>query len=190
MKEEGKVRNLHRTDIPKICVWIYSARFLSELMEITIECINAHSFVIRQILSHPAAYGQLIHSKALPPIITTDFSDLWGYLLWCQTYMALQRTFSVTFPSFFPILLFSSISFQLSLRKAFLSLLAILCNYVCKYAMHSNGYIFPFLLCFWLLFFSQLFVRSPQTAMLIFAFLFPGDVLAPCLPYNVTNLCP
>ena len=131
MKEEGKVRNLHRIDIPKICLWIYSARFLSELMEITIECINAHSFVIRQILSHPAAYGQLIHSKALPPIITTDFSDLWGYLLWCQTYMALQRAFSVTFPSFFPILLFSSISFQLSWgRLSYISLLFFVTMYV------------------------------------------------------------
>jgi len=31
--------------------------------------------------------------------------------------------------------------------------------------LHSNGYIFPFLLCFLLLFFSQLFVRPPQTAI-------------------------
>ena len=30
--------------------------------------------------------------------------------------------------------------------------------------LHSNQYIFPFLLCFSLLFFSQLFVRPPQTA--------------------------
>ena len=44
----------------------------------------------------------------------------------------------------FPILLFSSISLHWSLRKAFLSLLE---------ALHLNGYIFPFLLCFWLLFF-------------------------------------
>ena len=34
--------------------------------------------------------------------------------------------------------------------------------------LHSNGYIFPFLLCFLLLFFSQLFVRPPQTAILLF----------------------
>ena len=31
--------------------------------------------------------------------------------------------------------------------------------------LHSNGYIFPFLLCFWILFFSQLFVSPPQTAI-------------------------
>ena len=29
--------------------------------------------------------------------------------------------------------------------------------------LHSDAYIFPFLLCFLLLFFSQLFVRPPQT---------------------------
>ena len=45
--------------------------------------------------------------------------------------------------------------------------------------LHSNGYIFPFL-CFSLLFFSQLFVRPPQTAVLLFCiFFFLGMVLIP-----------
>ena len=35
--------------------------------------------------------------------------------------------------------------------------------------LHSNGYTFPFLLCFSLLFFSQLFVRPPQTAISVIA---------------------
>ena len=56
--------------------------------------------------------------------------------------------------------------------------------------LHSSGYIFPFLLCFSLLFFSQLFVRPPQTAFCFFAFLFRGDDLDPCLLYNVMNLRP
>ena len=56
--------------------------------------------------------------------------------------------------------------------------------------LHSYGYIFPFLLCFLLLFFSQLFVRPPQTAILLFCFSFSWGYLAPCLLYNVTNLCP
>ena len=38
--------------------------------------------------------------------------------------------------------------------------------------LHSNGYIFTFLLCFLLLFFSQLFVRPPQTAILLFCISF------------------
>ena len=83
----------------------------------------------------------------------------------------------------FPILLFSSISLHWLLRKAFLSLLFF-------GTLHSNGYIFPFLFCFSLLFFSQLFVRPPQTAILLFLFLFLGDGLGPCLLYNVTNLHP
>ena len=66
----------------------------------------------------------------------------------------------------FPILLFSFISLHWSLRKALLSLLAILWNSA------SNGYIFPFLLFFLLLFFSQLFVRPPQTAILLFCISF------------------
>ena len=38
--------------------------------------------------------------------------------------------------------------------------------------LHSNGHIFPFLLCFSLLFFSQLFVSPPQTAILLFCITF------------------
>ena len=66
----------------------------------------------------------------------------------------------------FPILLFSSISLYRSMKKAFLSLLFF-------WTLHSNGYIFPFLPFFWLLFFSQLFVRPPQTAILLFCISFP-----------------
>ena len=40
-------------------------------------------------------------------------------------------------------------------------------------AKKQNGYIFPFLLCFSRLFFSQLFVRPPQTAILLFCISFP-----------------
>ena len=62
----------------------------------------------------------------------------------------------------FPILLFSSISLDSSLKKAFyLSLLFF-------GTLHSDEYIFPFLLCISILFFSQLFVRPPQTTILPF----------------------
>ena len=64
----------------------------------------------------------------------------------------------------FPILLFSSISLHWSLRTVFLYLLAILCNSAFKWV-----YIFPFLLCLSLLFFSQLFVRPLQTIILLFS---------------------
>ena len=65
------------------------------------------------------------------------------------------------------ILLFSSICLYWSLKKAFLSLLAILWNSTFR------CYILPFLLCFLPLFFSQLFVRPPQTAILHFCISFP-----------------
>ena len=39
-------------------------------------------------------------------------------------------------------------------------------------ALHSDAYIFPFRLCFSLLFFSQLFVRPPQTTILPFCISF------------------
>ena len=53
----------------------------------------------------------------------------------------------------------------------------------------SNGHILPSLLCLWLLFFSQLFVRLPGTTILPFAFLFLGDGLDHSLLYNVINFC-
>ena len=56
--------------------------------------------------------------------------------------------------------------------------------------LHSDACIFSFLLCFSLLFFSQLFVRPPQTAILLFCISFRGDGLDPCLLYNVMNLIP
>ena len=49
----------------------------------------------------------------------------------------------------FPILLFSSISLNWSLRKAFLSLSLLFFG-----TLHSDGYIFPFLICLLLLFYS------------------------------------
>ena len=39
--------------------------------------------------------------------------------------------------------------------------------------LHSDGNIFSFLLCFSLPFFSQLFVRPPQTSILLFCISFP-----------------
>ena len=69
----------------------------------------------------------------------------------------------------FPILLFFSISLHWSLRKAFFSLLAILWNSAFKWVYLSFS---PFLLCFLLLFFSQLFLRPPQTAVLLFCISF------------------
>ena len=41
--------------------------------------------------------------------------------------------------------------------------------------LHSNECIFPFLLCLLLLFFSQLFVRPPQTTILPFCISFLGE---------------
>ena len=68
----------------------------------------------------------------------------------------------------FPILLFSSISLHWSLRKAFLSLLAILWNSA------FNGYIFHFLLCFF--FFSTAICKaSSDNDFAFFVFLFLGD---------------
>ena len=69
----------------------------------------------------------------------------------------------------FPILLFSSISLHCSL-KAYLSLLLF-------GTLHSDGYIFPFLLCLLLLFFSQLFISFLKQPFCLAALLFLGMIL-------------
>ena len=86
----------------------------------------------------------------------------------------------------FSIVLFSSISLHCSLKKAFLSLLAIPWNSAFNWVYLS---FFPLPLAS-PLFSSQLLVKPPQTTICLFAFLFPGDGLDPCLLYRVTNLCP
>ena len=82
----------------------------------------------------------------------------------------------------FQILLFSSISLHWSLRKAFLSLLAIVLNSAFKWVYHSFS---PF-------FFGYSSFHGYLYGLLwqpfcLFAFLFLGDGLDPCLLYNVTN---
>ena len=67
----------------------------------------------------------------------------------------------------FPILLFSSISLHWSLRKALLSLLVTLWNSAFKWVYLSfSPLLFPF-------FFSQLFERPPQIAILLLCISFP-----------------
>ena len=83
----------------------------------------------------------------------------------------------------FPILLYSCISLHCSLRKAFLSLLVILRISAFRWIYLS------FLLCLSLLFFSQLFVRPPQTTILPFFISFTLGGFDHCLLYSVTNLC-
>ena len=85
----------------------------------------------------------------------------------------------------FSILLFSCISLHWSLRNAFLCLLASLWKSAFKW------YIFPFLLCLWLLFFSQLFVRPPQTTILPFCISFSWEeALDHWLLNNIMNVYP
>ena len=74
----------------------------------------------------------------------------------------------------FPVLLVSSNSCTIHLWKlSYLSLLF-------SENLNSIGYIFPFLLCLSLLFYSQVFVRSPETTILPFLHLFSlGMVLIP-----------
>ena len=59
------------------------------------------------------------------------------------------------------------------------------------WTLHSDDYIFPFLLSL-LPLFSQLFVAKclARQPFCFFAFLFHGDGLDSCLLYNVTNFIP
>ena len=69
--------------------------------------------------------------------------------------------------------------FALITEEGFISL-AILSNSAFKWVYLS----------FSLLFFSQLIVRPPQTAILLFCISFLGDGLDSCFLYNVMNLRP
>ena len=107
-------------------------------------------------------------------------TGLWLWRKWChvtseaesQSYMDLfiGCSFSeFSHPSVrissLSILLFSSICTDNWGRLSYLSLLFF-------GTLHSNGYIFSFPLCFSLPLFSQLFVRPPQTVILLFCISF------------------
>ena len=135
------------------------------------------------------AWRAAIHGVAKSRTWLSDWSDLIWSVFSCHLFLISSASVrSIPFLSFikfifawnvplvyriflkrslvFPILLFSSISLHWSLRKAFLSSLLFFGT------LHSDAYIFPFLLCFLLLFFSQLFVRPPQTTILPFCISF------------------
>ena len=84
----------------------------------------------------------------------------------------------------FPILLFSSISLHCSLKKAFLSLPAVLWNTAFRWLYLS----FPPLPFVSLLFSAICKAASDSHFACLFAFLFLGDGLDHRLLYNVTNL--
>ena len=82
-----------------------------------------------------------------------------------------------------PIWLFSSFYLHWPLRKAFLSLLAILWNSTFRWAYLSLS---PFTLAY--LLFSGMYKASSDSHFAFFAFLFLGDGLDHCLLYNIMNL--
>ena len=85
----------------------------------------------------------------------------------------------------FPNLLFSSISLHWSLRKALLSLLAILWNSAFKWVYLSFS---PLL--FTSLLFTAICKTSLDSYFAFFTFPFLGNGLDPCLLYNITNVHP
>ena len=113
--------------------------------------------------------------------MATHSSILAWRILWMEELGGIQSTGRKEFDTTQRLPLSSSASLHHSLRKSFLSLLAIL------WTLHSDGYIFPFLFCFSLLFFFQFFVRSPQTTILPFCISFLGDGFDHHFLYNVRN---
>ena len=83
----------------------------------------------------------------------------------------------------FPILLFPFLCIDHWGRLSYLSLLFF-------GTLHSNGYLFPFLLCFSCLFFSQLFLRPTQTTILPFCISFSWGWSWSLLLYGVMNFRP
>ena len=141
-------------------------------------------FVTPWIAAHQASLS-ITNSQSLPKLMSIESVMPSSHLILCHPLLLLPPippSIALIFLKrsvVFSILLFSSISLHCSLKKAFLSLLAIL----------WNSAIFPFLPCFSLLFFLQLFVKPPQTNT-AFLHLFLWEDFGHWLLYNVVNLCP
>ena len=102
--------------------------------------------------------GQSIGVSALASVLPMNTQD-WSPLEWTGWYLWFSWRDLLSF-SFYCFPLFLCIDHWGSL--SYLSVLFF-------GTLHSNGDIFPFLLCFWLLFFSQLFVEASSDSH--FAFL-------------------
>ena len=125
---------------------------------------------VRELVMDRAAWHAAIHGVAKSRTRLSNWTELnWIFLKKCLV---------------FPILLFSSISLHWSLRKSFLSLLAILWSFLFKWVYLSFSPL-PFIY----LLFSAIF-RPPQTTILPFCIYFSLGLSWHCLLYNVTNLCP
>ena len=116
-------------------------------------------------------YSSSVYSCYLFLISSASVKSIyWSISVFYQTHLCMKCSLGISnfFEelSSFPILLFYSISLHWLLKKAFVSLLANLWNsaFRCLYL--------SFCPCFPILFFSQLFVRLPQTAILLFCISF------------------
>ena len=88
----------------------------------------------------------------------------------------------------FPFLLFPLCLYIVHLRRLFFFFFNL--SLLFFGTLHSDAYIFPFRLCFSLLFFSQLSVRPPQTTILPSCISFSLECVGHWLLRNVVNLCP
>ena len=106
-----------------------------------------------------------VYGVAKSPTRLSDWTELLGYTISVLYCFHLCMKYSLGISSFLEKIscLSNSIIFLYFLalisEESFLSLLAIL------WTLHSNGYIFPFLLCL-LLLFSQLFISPSETTIL------------------------
>ena len=106
-------------------------------------------------------YGPLISSASVRSIPFLSFIEsIFAWNVPLVSLIFLKRSLD------FPILLFSLFLCTDHWGRLFYLFLLLFGT------LHSIGYIFPFLLCFWLLFFSRLFVRPPQTAIFLFCISF------------------
>ena len=87
---------------------------------------------------------------------------LWGHTESDTTEQLAHNTHSLSYS----IVSSVSLHFSLTTRSSYFSLLFF-------GILHSVGYVLPFILCFWLLFISQLFVWPPKTTILPSCISFP-----------------
>ena len=116
---------------------------------------------LRSFLYSSSVYSCHLFSVSLASVYVHTVSVLYCMKWFLGIYNFLKEVYSL-------FLLFSPISFHWSQRKAFFLFFLVFGT------LHSDRYIFPFLLCFSLLF-SQLFVTPPQTTICLFCISFSWE---------------
>ena len=127
-------------------------------------------------------YNSSVYSCHLFLISFASVRSIWSVLYWAHLWMK----YSLGISDFLEEISSLSHSIVFLYFFALITEEGFLISLLFFGTLHSDEYIFPFVLCLLLLFYSQLFVRHPQTAILPFCISYSWILILVLIPASCT----